>query len=306
MKYSSMEERIGKTPLIRLTAIENAYGVKAKLFGKFECFNPTGSAKDRAALYMINGAEKQGLIKKGATIIEPTSGNTGIGLAAICAVRGYDCIIVMPDTMSKERIQLMNAYGAEVRLSDGALGMKGAIELAERLNKEIENSFIPGQFDNPDNAKAHFETTGPEIYEDMGACPDYLVAGIGTGGTITGCGEYLKSIDTNIKVIGVEPESSPLLTKGIAGAHKLQGIGANFIPTVLNRDILDDIMTVSNEDAYAMTAQIGKMTGIMCGISSGAALDATVRLGKTEENEGKSIVVIFPDSGDRYLSENLY
>lgn len=306
MLYESVEGIIGNTPLLKLNKIQEELSLKANIYAKLELFNPTGSAKDRAALYMINGAEEKGLIKKGATIIEPTSGNTGIGLASICAQRGYKCIIVMPDTMSIERIKLMRAYGAEVILSEGKKGMSGAIEMAESLRDETENSFIPAQFDNPDNAEAHFYTTGPEIYRDLSGKVDVLVAGIGTGGTITGTAKYLKGQNHEIKVIGIEPASSPLITKGIAGSHGLQGIGANFVPKVLDLDLVDEVKTITDEDAYEMTRLLGTKEGIMCGISAGAALKGTIELALTDEYDGKNIVVILPDSGDRYLSTSLF
>lgn len=306
MLVNQAEELIGKTPILKLNKLQAELNYKADIYAKLELFNPTGSAKDRAALYMINEAEKKGLIREGATIIEPTSGNTGIGLASIATQRGYKCIIVMPDTMSVERIKLMRAYGAEVVLSDGKLGMSGAIAKAEELKSKTANSFIPGQFDNKDNALAHYETTGPEIYKDLGGKVDILVAGIGTGGTITGSARYIKEQNPDVKVIGIEPASSPLITKGEAGAHKIQGIGANFVPSVLDLSLIDEVHTVSNEDAYETTRLLGTKEGIMVGISSGAALFGAIEIARFDENKGKNIVVILPDSGDRYLSADLF
>lgn len=299
---SRFENLVGNTPLLKLENLMKECGAKAEIVAKLEYFNPAGSAKDRVGLNLINDAEKRGLLKPGATIIEPTSGNTGIGLAAVAATRGYRCIIVMPDSMSEERKKLMGAYGAELVLTDGALGMKGSIEKANELAQQIPGSFIPGQFENPANAEAHMNTTGPEIYSDLFGQLDYFVAGIGTGGTITGVGEYLKKKNPDIKIIGVEPASSPLLTRGKAGSHKLQGIGANFVPKVLNREILSSVCDVSDEDAYEMVRLMGKKEGILVGISSGAALYAAVKLSKQADNEGKRIVVLLPDAGDRYLS----
>lgn len=306
MIYNSVEEIIGGTPLLKLNKIKEEYDINAVIFAKLELFNPTGSAKDRAALYMLNEAEKKGLIREGATIIEPTSGNTGIGLASICTQRGYKCIIVMPDTMSVERIKLMRAYGAEVMLSKGSLGMSGAIALAEELRDKTENSFIPGQFDNPDNALAHYATTGPEIYKDLEGRVDVLVAGIGTGGTITGTAKYLKEKNPGVKVVGIEPASSPLITKGIASSHGIQGIGANFIPKVLDISLVDEVLTVTDEEAFEMTRLLGTKEGIMVGISAGAALSGALLTAKRTENANKNIVVILPDSGDRYLSTDLF
>ena len=306
MIYNSVEEIIGGTPLLKLNKIKEEYDINADIFAKLELFNPTGSAKDRAALYMLNEAEKKGLIREGATIIEPTSGNTGIGLASICTQRGYKCIIVMPDTMSVERIKLMRAYGAEVMLSKGSLGMSGAIALAEELRDKTENSFIPGQFDNPDNALAHYATTGPEIYKDLEGRVDVLVAGIGTGGTITGTAKYLKEKNPGVKVVGIEPASSPLITKGIAASHGIQGIGANFIPKVLDISLVDEVLTVTDEEAFEMTRLLGTKEGIMVGISAGAALSGALLPAKRTENANKNIVVILPDSGDRYLSTDLF
>ena len=304
--YKSADQLVGNTPILELGHIEKEFNLKAKLFAKLEYFNPTGSAKDRIAVSMINDAEKKGLIKSGATIIEPTSGNTGIGLASVCTARGYKAIIVMPDTMSKERIQLISAYGAEVVLSDGSKGMAGAIEKAEELAKSIDNSFIPSQFDNPANPQIHFETTGPEIYEDMDGKVDVFVASVGTGGTLSGTGKYLKSKIKGVKVVAVEPKSSPLLSEGKAGPHKIQGIGANFVPKTLDTDIYDKIITISNEDAFEYGRLIGKKEGVLVGISSGAALKAAIEIAQRKDMEGKNIVVLLPDSGDRYLSTDLF
>ena len=304
--YKSADQLVGNTPILELGHIEKEFNLKAKLFAKLEYFNPTGSAKDRIAVSMINDAEKKGLIKSGATIIEPTSGNTGIGLASVCTARGYKAIIVMPDTMSKERIQLISAYGAEVVLSDGSKGMAGAIEKAEELKKSIDNSFIPAQFDNPANPQIHFETTGPEIYEDMDGKVDVFVATVGTGGTLSGTGKYLKSKIKGVKVVAVEPKSSPLLSEGKAGPHKIQGIGANFVPKTLDIGIYDGIITISNEDAFEYGRLIGKKEGVLVGISSGAALKAGIEIAQRKEMEGKNVVVLLPDSGDRYLSTDLF
>ena len=304
--YTSADQLIGKTPLLELTHIEKALGLKAKVLAKLEYFNPAGSVKDRVAKAMIDDAEEKGLLKPGSVIIEPTSGNTGIGLAAVAAARGYRIIIVMPDTMSVERRQLMKAYGAELVLSEGAKGMKGAIAKADELAAEIPDSFIPGQFVNPANPKAHFETTGPEIYADTDGKVDIFVAGVGTGGTITGVGEYLKSKKPEVKVVAVEPATSPVLSKGTAGAHKIQGIGAGFVPKVLDTSVYDEIIPVANEDAFAVGKQIGKAEGVLVGISSGAAAWAAIELAKRPENEGKTIVVLLPDTGDRYLSTPLF
>ena len=304
--YTSADQLIGKTPLLELTHIEKALGLKAKVLAKLEYLNPAGSVKDRVAKAMIDDAEEKGLLKPGSVIIEPTSGNTGIGLAAVAAARGYRIIIVMPDTMSVERRQLMKAYGAELVLSEGAKGMKGAIAKADELAASIPGSFIPGQFVNPANPKAHFETTGPEIYADTDGKVDIFVAGVGTGGTITGVGEYLKSKKPEIKVVAVEPATSPVLSKGTAGAHKIQGIGAGFVPKVLDTDVYDEIIPVANEDAFAVGKQIGKAEGVLVGISSGAAAWAAIELAKRPENEGKTIVVLLPDTGDRYLSTPLF
>lgn len=304
--YKSADQLIGKTPLLELTHIEEAYDLKAKVVAKLEYFNPGGSVKDRVAREMLDEAEKNGKLGPGSVIIEPTSGNTGIGLAAVAAARGYRIIIVMPETMSVERRQLMKAYGAELVLTEGAKGMQGAIAKADELAKEIPDSFIPGQFVNPANPKAHRETTGPEIYEDTDGKVDIFVAGVGTGGTVTGVGEYLKSQNPAIKVIAVEPESSAVLSNGVAGSHKLQGIGAGFIPDVLNTDIYDQVIPVSDEDAFATGRLIGKREGVLVGVSSGAAAFAAIELAKRPENEGKTIVVLLPDTGDRYLSTELF
>ncbi len=304
--YTSADQLIGRTPLLELTHIENNLGLKAKILAKLEYFNPAGSVKDRIAKAMIDDAERSGKLTPDSVIIEPTSGNTGIGLAAVAAARGYRIIIVMPETMSVERRQLMKAYGAELVLTEGAKGMKGAIAKAEELAKEIPHSFIPSQFTNPANPKAHILTTGPEIWEDTDGKVDIFVAGVGTGGTITGVGEYLKSKNPNIKIVAVEPESSAVLSTGVAGAHKIQGIGAGFVPDVLNTKIYDEIITVSNEDAFETGRLIGKSEGVLVGISSGAAAWAAIELAKRPENEGKNIVVLLPDTGDRYLSTPLF
>lgn len=304
--YTSADQLIGKTPLLELTHIEKKYGLKAKIFAKLEYFNPAGSVKDRIAKAMIDDAEEKGLLKEGSVIIEPTSGNTGIGLASVAAARGYRIIIVMPETMSVERRQIMKAYGTELVLTDGAKGMKGAIEKADELAKEIPNSFVPGQFVNKANPKAHFETTGPEIFSDTDGKVDFFVAGVGTGGTITGTGKYLKSKLPNVKVVAVEPKSSAVLSTGVAGPHKIQGIGAGFVPKVLDTAVYDEIIPVENDDAFAMGKEVGRNEGVLVGISSGAALWAAVELAKRPENEGKNIVVLFPDTGDRYLSTPLF
>ncbi len=304
--YKSMQELVGKTPLIELSRYSEKNNLLARILAKTEYFNPAGSIKDRAAKSMLDDAEKRGILNKETVIIEPTSGNTGIGLAAIAAVRGYKVIIVMPDTMSRERRMLMTAYGAELVLTDGKLGMKGAIEKAEELSKTIDNSFIAGQFVNPANAAAHFETTGPEIWEDTDGTVDIFVAGVGTGGTITGAGKYLKSKKPEIKIVGVEPADSPVLTEGKAGAHGIQGIGAGFIPDVLDADVLDKVVTVKLEDAYKAARELAKTEGLLVGISSGAALAAAGELAKMPENKGKNIVVILPDTGERYLSTILF
>ena len=304
--YTSADQLIGGTPLLELTHIEKELGLKAKILAKLEYFNPAGSVKDRIAKAMIDEAEASGKLKEGSVIIEPTSGNTGIGLAAVAAARGYRIIIVMPETMSVERRQLMKAYGAELVLTEGAKGMKGAIAKADELAAEIPGSFIPGQFVNPANPRAHFEHTGPEIFEDTDGEVDIFVAGVGTGGTVTGVGEYLKSKKPEVKVVAVEPATSAVLSTGVAGAHKIQGIGAGFVPKVLNTSVYDEIITVSNEDAFATGKLIGKKEGVLTGISSGAALHAAVELAKRAENEGKTIVVLLPDTGDRYLSTPLF
>ena len=304
--FNSADELIGNTPLMELAHIQKKYELKAKIFAKLEFLNATGSAKDRVAKAMIIDAENDGRLKKDSVIIEPTSGNTGIGLASVGTARGYRVIIVMPNTMSKERCTLIKAYGAEVVLSDGTKGMAGAIEKANELAQEIPNSFIPDQFSNPSNPKVHKETTGPEIWNDTNGNVDIFVAGVGTGGTITGVGEFLKSKKSDVKIVAVEPEASPLLSKGIAGSHKIQGIGANFVPSILNTNIYDEIIPVSNEDAYAMGKAIGREEGILVGISSGAALAAAIKVAQRKENEGKKIVVFFVDSGDRYLSTEMY
>lgn len=304
--YTSADQLIGKTPLLELTHIEKKYGLKAKVFAKLEYFNPAGSVKDRVAKKMLDDAEAAGKLTPESVIIEPTSGNTGIGLASVAAARGYRIIIVMPETMSVERRQLMKAYGAELVLTDGTKGMKGAIEKADELAKEIPNSFIPGQFVNPSNPKAHYETTGPEIFEDTDGEVDIFVAGVGTGGTVTGVGEYLKEKKPSVKIVAVEPESSPVLSKGVAGAHKIQGIGAGFVPEVLDTKVYDEIIPVSNEAAFETGRLIGRSEGVLVGISSGAAAYAAVELAKRPENAGKTIVVLLPDTGDRYLSTPLF
>lgn len=304
--YTSADQLIGKTPLLELTKIEEKLSVPAKILAKLEYFNTTGSVKDRVAKVMLDEAEKEGKLNENSVIIEPTSGNTGIGLASVATSRGYKSIIVMPDTMSVERRQLMKAYGAEVVLTEGAKGMSGAIAKAEELSREIPNSFIPSQFTNPANAKAHRESTGIEIWEDTDGEVDIFVAGVGTGGTITGVGEYLKEKNPNVKIVAVEPAGSPVLSKGKSGAHKLQGIGAGFVPEVLNTKIYDEVITVENEDAFEMVRLVGKTEGVLVGISSGAALWAGIELAKREENKGKNIVVLMPDTGDRYLSSGLF
>lgn len=304
--YTSADQLIGKTPLLELTNIEKTYHLKARILAKLEYLNPAGSAKDRVAREMINEAEKSGKLGPDSVIIEPTSGNTGIGLAAVAAARGYRIIIVMPETMSVERRQLMKAYGAELVLSEGAKGMTGAIQKAEELAASIPGSFIPGQFVNPANPKAHRESTGPEIYADTDGKVDIFVAGVGTGGTITGVGEYLKSRNPAVRIVAVEPASSPVLSSGKAGAHKIQGIGAGFVPDVLNTNIYDEILPVSDEDAFAAGRLIGRSEGVLVGISSGAAASAAIELAKRPENEGKTIVVLLPDTGDRYLSTPLF
>ena len=304
--YTSADQLIGKTPLLELTRIEKKFGLKAKILAKLEYFNPAGSVKDRVAKAMIDEAEKSGKLKPDSVIIEPTSGNTGIGLASVAAARGYRIIIVMPETMSVERRQLMKAYGAELVLSEGAKGMKGAIAKAEEIAKETPNSFIAGQFVNPANPQAHRETTGPEIFEDTDGDVDIFVAGVGTGGTVTGVGEYLKSKKSNVKVVAVEPESSAVLSTGVAGPHNIQGIGAGFVPDILNTSVYDEIFPVSNDDAFQTGRLLGKSEGVLVGISSGAALYAAIEIAKRPENEGKNIVVLLPDTGDRYLSTPLF
>ena len=304
--YTSADQLIGKTPLLELTHIEKKYGLKAKVLAKLEYFNPAGSVKDRIARKMLDDAEAAGKLTHDSVIIEPTSGNTGIGLASVAAARGYRIIIVMPETMSVERRQLMKAYGAELVLTEGAKGMKGAIAKADELAKEIPNSFVPGQFVNPSNPKAHYETTGPEIFEDTDGEVDIFVAGVGTGGTITGVGEYLKDKKPGVKIVAVEPETSAVLSTGVAGAHKIQGIGAGFVPDVLDTKVYDEIIPVSNEAAFEAGKLIGKSEGVLVGISSGAAAYAAIELAKRPENEGKTIVVLLPDTGDRYLSTPLF
>ena len=304
--FSSIDALIGRTPLLRLERTERALGLSAALLAKAEFSEPSGSAKDRAALYMLNKAEERGLLRPGSVIIEPTSGNTGIGLAAVGVPRGYRVIIVMPDTMSRERQLLMRAYGAEVVLTPGAQGMAGSIAEAERLAAETDGAFIPDQFANPDNALAHFETTGPEIFADCDGAVDIFVAGIGTGGTLTGVGEYLKSVKPGVKIVGVEPKGSPLLSRGFSGPHDLQGIGANFIPKVLNPTVYDEIFPVADEEAYAAARELARREGYLTGITSGAALHAAIELAKRPENAGKTIVALLPDTGGRYLSTRLY
>ena len=304
--FTSADQLIGHTPLMELTNIEKKHGLRAKLLANLEYFNPAGSVKDRIAKAMIDDAEAKGLLKPGSVIIEPTSGNTGIGLASVAAARGYRIIIVMPETMSVERRQIMKGYGAELVLTEGAKGMKGAIAKAEELSKEILNSFIPGQFVNPANPKAHFETTGPEIFDDTDGKVDIFVAGVGTGGTVTGVGQYLKSRNPSVKVVAVEPKSSAVLSTGVAGPHKIQGIGAGFVPDVLDTKVYDEIIPVTNEDAFAAGKEIGRSEGVLVGISSGAALWAGIDLAKRPENAGKTIVVLLPDTGDRYLSTPLF
>ena len=304
--YTSADQLIGKTPLLELTHIEAKYGLKAKILAKLEYFNPAGSVKDRIAKAMIDDAEKKGLLNKDSVIIEPTSGNTGIGLASVAAAKGYKIIIVMPETMSVERRQLMKAYGAELVLTDGTKGMKGAIAKAAELKEQIPNSFIPGQFVNPANPAIHFATTGPEIFEDTDGAVDIFVAGVGTGGTITGVGQYLKAVKKNVKVVAVEPATSAVLSTGVPGPHKIQGIGAGFVPDVLDTKVYDEIIPIENEDAFATGKEIGRLEGVLVGISSGAALKAAIKLAQRKENEGKTIVVLLPDTGDRYLSTPLF
>ena len=304
--YTSADQLIGHTPLLELTHIEKAHGLKAKILAKLEYFNPAGSVKDRIAKAMVDDAEAKGLLKPGSVIIEPTSGNTGIGLASVAAARGYRIIIVMPETMSVERRQLMKAYGAELVLTEGAKGMKGAIAKADELAKEIPNSFVAGQFVNPANPKAHYETTGPEIWADTDGQVDFFVAGVGTGGTITGTGKFLKEHKPDVKVVAVEPKTSAVLSTGVAGAHKIQGIGAGFVPDVLDTHVYDEIIPVDNDDAFAVGKEVGRREGVLVGISSGAALWAAIELAKRPENAGKNIVVLLPDTGDRYLSTPLF
>ena len=304
--YTSADQLIGKTPLLELTHIEAKYGLKAKILAKLEYFNPAGSVKDRIAKAMIDDAEKKGLLNRDSVIIEPTSGNTGIGLASVAAAKGYKIIIVMPETMSVERRQLMKAYGAELVLTDGTKGMKGAIAKAAELKEQIPNSFIPGQFVNPANPAIHFATTGPEIFEDTDGAVDIFVAGVGTGGTITGVGQYLKTVKKNVKVVAVEPATSAVLSTGVPGPHKIQGIGAGFVPDVLDTKVYDEIIPIENEDAFATGKEIGRLEGVLVGISSGAALKAAIKLAQRKENEGKTIVVLLPDTGDRYLSTPLF
>ena len=304
--YTSADQLIGRTPLLELTHIGKKFGLNARILGKLEYFNPGGSVKDRVALAMIDDAEAKGALNPGSVIIEPTSGNTGIGLASVAAARGYRIIIVMPETMSVERRQLMNAYGAELVLTEGAKGMKGAIAKAEELAKEIPGSFVPGQFVNPANPKAHFETTGPEIWADTDGQVDYFVAGVGTGGTVTGVGRYLKSQNAAVKVVAVEPKASAVLSTGVAGAHKIQGIGAGFVPEVLDTAVYDEIIAVADEDAFRLGRELGRSEGVLVGISSGAALWAAIELAKRPENAGKTIVALLPDTGDRYLSTPLF
>ena len=304
--YTSADQLIGKTPLLELTHIEKKFGLKAKILAKLEYFNPAGSVKDRVARAMIDDAEAKGILKPGSVIIEPTSGNTGIGLASVAAARGYRIIIVMPETMSVERRQIMKAYGAELVLTEGAKGMKGAIAKADELAKEIPDSFVPGQFVNPANPKAHFETTGPEIWEDTDGQVDWFVAGVGTGGTVTGVGQYLKSKNSAVKVAAVEPKSSAVLSTGVAGSHKIQGIGAGFVPDVLDTKVYDEIIPVDNDDAFKLGKEMGRSEGVLVGISSGAALWAAIELAKRPENEGKTIVALLPDTGDRYLSTPMF
>lgn len=306
MIYNSIEQLIGKTPLLELAQLEKKYGLQAKLLAKVEFMNPGGSAKDRVAKAMIEDAEQRGILKEGATIIEPTSGNTGIGLAVVAAAKGYHAMIVMPDSMSMERRMLMKAFGADLVLTPGAKGMAGAIEKAEELQKEIPNSFVPGQFDNPANVKAHYETTGPEIFEDTQGSVDVFVAGIGTGGTISGVGKYLKEKNPRVQIIAVEPASSPLLSKGVAGSHGIQGIGANFVPSILETEIYDEIITVENEEAFQIGKEVAKTEGLLVGISSGAAVFAAMKLAERPENAGKNIVVFLPDTGERYLSTPMF
>lgn len=306
MIYQNASQLIGNTPLLRLNNIEKKLNLIVTLLAKVEYFNPSGSVKDRVALSMIEDAEKKGILHHDSVVIEPTSGNTGIGLASVCAAKGYKCILVMPENMSKERIKLIKAYGADVVLSPKEKGMKGAVEKAEELSKTYESSFIPSQFENPSNPEIHYKTTGPEIYKNTNKKVDIFVAGIGTGGTISGVGKYLKEQNKNIKIIGVEPNDSPLLTKGKAGPHKIQGIGANFVPSTLDKNYIDEIMTATTEESYEYARMAGKFEGILVGISSGAALAQAVKVAQRNENNGKTIVVLLPDSGDRYLSTELF
>lgn len=304
--YTSVDQLVGKTPLLELTNLERQFGLKTRLLAKLEYLNPAGSAKDRVAKYILNDAEEKGILTKDSVIVEPTSGNTGIGLAAIAAARGYRVIIVMPDSMSAERRLLMTAYGAELVLTEGAKGMGGAIAKAEELAKEIPGAFLAGQFVNPANPRAHFETTGPEIWEDTDGAVDFFVAGVGTGGTITGTGSYLKSKKPQVQIVAVEPSDSPVLSQGKAGAHKLQGIGAGFIPEILDTTVYDEVIPVTSEDAFETGRMLGKREGVLVGISSGAALWAAIEVAKRPENEGKTVVVLLPDTGDRYLSTEMY
>ena len=304
--YTSVDQLVGKTPLLELTNLERQFGLKARILAKLEYLNPDGSAKDRVAKYILNDAEEKGILTKDSVIVEPTSGNTGIGLAAIAAARGYRVIIVMPDSMSAERRLLMTAYGAELVLTEGAKGMGGAIAKAEELAKEIPGAFLAGQFVNPANPRAHFETTGPEIWEDTDGAVDFFVAGVGTGGTITGTGSYLKSMKPQVQIVAVEPSDSPVLSQGKAGAHKLQGIGAGFIPEILDTTVYDEVIPVTSEDAFETGRMLGKREGVLVGISSGAALWAAIEVAKRPENEGKTVVVLLPDTGDRYLSTEMY
>lgn len=304
--YTSADQLIGRTPLLELTRLQKQLGLEARILAKLELFNPAGSVKDRIGKAMIDAAEAEGTLKPGATIIEPTSGNTGIGLAAVAAARGYKLILVMPETMSVERRLLAQAYGAQLELTEGAKGMKGAIERAKELSEQIPNSFIPGQFDNPANPQVHRETTGPEIFQDTDGTVDFFVAGIGTGGTITGVGQYLKEKVPGVQVVAVEPADSPVLSKGVAGAHKIQGIGAGFVPQVLDTKVYDEILTVTNKDAFETGRLLGKNEGVLVGISSGAALWAAIQVARRPENKGKTIVVLLPDTGERYLSTPLF
>lgn len=306
MLYTSLSEIVGSTPMLRLENIEAETNAKSKIFAKLELFNPAGSSKDRVALNMLEEAEKKGILKNGGTIIEPTSGNTGIGLAAFCAAKGYKAIFTMPETMSVERIKLLRAYGAEIVLTPAAEGMKGSIAKAEEIKEKTENSFIPSQFDNPDNPSSHFKTTGPEIWADLDGKIDVFIAGIGTGGTVSGIGAYLKKMNPDIEIIGYEPEDSPLITKGVAGAHKLQGIGANFIPENYDTGVVDRVVTVTTQEAYSMCKMIARKEGVLVGITSGGAVSVAVKLSQTEEYKGKNIVALLPDSGERYMSVGIF